>query len=354
MNIVVMPGDDIGPEIVAAALAALSAADDVFGMGLRLTTVEVGMPSYRKHGTTLTDAALQAAEDADGVVLGPCGMTEYPPRDQGGINVPGTVRKRLELYANLRPARSRPGVPDARAGLDALIVRENTEGFYADRNMFMGIAEFMPTEDVALSVRKITRQGSRRIAKVAMEYAKRRSKRVTAVGKQHVLQVTDGLFMSEAYAAAEANPEITFREMDVDAMAADLYTRPQRHDVILVTNMFGDILSNEAAALSGGLGLAAALNAGDKHAIANAGHGSAPDIAGRGIANPTGMILSTAMLLEWLGVRHGKQSHIDASAAIQAAVDAVLLDDDLRTGDLGGRGDTRRFGDAVAARIRSR
>jgi len=354
VNIVVMPGDDIGPEIVAAALAALSAADDVFGMGLHLTTVEVGMPSYRKHGTTLTDAALQAAEDADGVVLGPCGMTEYPPRDQGGINVPGTVRKRLELYANLRPARSRPGVPDARAGLDALIVRENTEGFYADRNMFMGIAEFMPTEDVALSVRKITRQGSRRIAKVAMEYAKRRSKRVTAVGKQHVLQVTDGLFMSEAYAAAEANPEITFREMDVDAMAADLYTRPQRHDVILVTNMFGDILSNEAAALSGGLGLAAALNAGDKHAIANAGHGSAPDIAGRGIANPTGMILSTAMLLEWLGVRHGKQSHIDASAAIQAAVDAVLLDDDLRTGDLGGRGDTRRFGDAVAARIRSR
>lgn len=349
-----MPGDDIGPEIVAVALAALSAADDVFGMGLRLTTVEVGMPSYRKHGTTLTDAALQAAEDADGVILGPCGMTEYPPRDRGGINVPGTVRKRLELYANLRPARSRPGVPDARAGLDALIVRENTEGFYADRNMFMGIAEFMPTEDVALSVRKITRQGSRRIAKVAMEYAKRRSKRVTAVGKQHVLQVTDGLFMSEAYAAAKANPEITFREMDVDAMAADLYTRPQRHDVILVTNMFGDILSNEAAALSGGLGLAAALNAGDKHAIANAGHGSAPDIAGRGIANPTGMILSTAMLLEWLGVRHGKQSHLDASAAIQAAVDAVLLDDDLRTGDLGGRGDTRRFGDAVAARIRSR
>ncbi len=353
MNIVVMPGDDIGPEIVAAALAALSAADEVFAMDLRLTTVEVGMPSYRKHGTTLTDAALQAAEDADGVILGPCGMTEYPPRDQGGINVPGTVRKRLELYANLRPARSRPGVPDARTGLDALIVRENTEGFYADRNMFMGIAEFMPTEDVALSVRKITRQGSRRIAKVAMEYAKRRSKRVTAVGKQHVLQVTDGLFMSEAYAVAKANPEIAFREMDVDAMAADLYTRPQRHDVILVTNMFGDILSNEAAALSGGLGLAAALNAGDKHAIANAGHGSAPDIAGRGIANPTGMILSTAMLLEWLGVRHGKQSHLDASAAIQAAVDAVLLDDELRTGDLGGRGNTRQFGDAVAARIRA-
>ncbi len=353
MNIVVMPGDDIGPEIVRAALAALNAADEAFSLGLRLNTVDVGMASYRAHGTTLTDAALQAAIDADGVVLGPCGMTDYPPRDQGGVNVPGTIRKRLELYANLRPARSRPGVPDARRKLDVLIVRENTEGFYADRNMFQGIAEFMPTEDVALSVRKITRQGSRRIAKVAMEYAMRRSKRVTAVGKQHVLQVTDGLFMSEAHAAAKVNSEIVFREMDVDAMAADLYSRPERHDVILITNMFGDILSNEAAALSGGLGLAAALNAGDRHAIANAGHGSAPDIAGRGIANPCGMILSTAMLLEWLGVRHNKPRYIEGARAIEAAVDAALLDDAVRTADLGGRGGTQPFGDAVAARVRA-
>ena len=353
MNIVVMPGDDIGPEIVRAALAALNAADQAFSLGLRLQTVDVGMASYRAHGTTLTDAALQAAIDADGVVLGPCGMTDYPPRDQGGVNVPGTIRKRLELYANLRPARSRAGVPDARRKLDVLIVRENTEGFYADRNMFQGIAEFMPTEDVALSVRKITRQGSRRIAKVAMEYAMRRSKRVTAVGKQHVLQVTDGLFMSEAHAAAKANSEIAFREMDVDAMAADLYSRPERHDVILITNMFGDILSNEAAALSGGLGLAAALNAGDRHAIANAGHGSAPDIAGQGIANPCGMILSTAMLLEWLGVRHNKPSYIEGARAIEAAVDAALLDDAVRTADLGGRGGTQPFGDAVAARVRA-
>jgi 3-isopropylmalate dehydrogenase len=353
VNIVVMPGDDIGPEIVGAALAAVTAADAAYALGLRLTTVEVGMAAYRAHGSTLPDAAMQAAIDADGVILGPCGMTDYPPRDQGGINVPGTIRKRLELYANLRPARSRPGVPDARRGLDVLIVRENTEGFYADRNMYQGIAEFMPTEDVALSVRKITRQGSRRIARVAMDYALRRGKRVTAVGKQHVLQVTDGLFMSEAYAAAKAHPEIAFREMDVDAMAADLYSRPERHDVILITNMFGDILSNEAAALSGGLGLAAALNAGDKHAIANAGHGSAPDIAGRGIANPCGMILSSAMLLEWLGVRQGKPACIEAAQAIQAAVDAALLDDALRTADLGGRGGTRQFGEAVAARVRA-
>lgn len=354
MNLVVMPGDDIGPEIAAAALAVLKAADQVYGLGLRFAEVDVGMTSHRKHGVTLTDEAMQAALDADGLILGPCGMTHYPPREQGGINVPGAIRKRLELYANLRPARSRPGIPDARRDLDVLIVRENTEGFYADRNMYQGIAEFMATEDVALSVRKITRQGSRRIAKVAFDYAQRRRKNVTAVGKQHVLQMTDGLFMSEAYAVAKAHADVAFREMDIDAMAADLYSRPQRYDVILVTNMFGDILSNEAAALSGGLGLAGALNAGDQHAVANAGHGSAPDIAGRGIANPCGMILSSAMLLEWLGVRNGKQAYLDACRTIHAAVDAALADANIRTTDLGGRGSTQGFAEAVAGRVRDK
>jgi len=343
VNIVVMPGDDIGPEIVGAALDVLRAADAAHTLGLRFTEIEVGMASHRRNGTTLTDAAIQAALDADGVILGPCGMTDYPPLAQGGVNIPGTIRKRLDLYANLRPARSRPGVPDARRGLDVLIARENTEGFYADRTMFQGIGEFMPTEDIALSVRKITRQGSRRIAQVAFDYAARRRRSITAVGKQHVLQMTDGLFMGEAYALAGAHPDIAFREMDIDAMAADLYTRPERHDVILITNMFGDILSNEAAALSGGLGLAAALNAGDGHAVANAGHGSAPDIAGRGIANPAGMILSAALLVEWLGVRHGKPAFLAAAAAIQAAVDEALADSGARTGDLGGNGTTQTF-----------
>lgn len=353
MNLVVMAGDDIGPEIVAAAMAVVKAADAEFSLGLRFTEVEVGMASHRRHGTTLTESAFQAAADADGAIVGPCGMTDYPPLAQGGINIPGTIRKRLDLYANLRPARSRAGMPDARRGLDVLIVRENTEGFYSDRTMFQGQGEFMPTEDIALSVRKITRQGSERIAKVAFEYAARRSKRVTVVGKRHVLQMTDGLFMDPAYALAKARPDITLREMDIDAMAADIYSRPERHDVILISNMFGDILSNLAVALSGGLGLAAAINAGDRHAIANAGHGSAPDIAGKGIANPTGMILSAGMLLEWLGIRHGKPAFQQAYRGIQAAVDAALADPEARTGDLGGRGNTRGFADAVVKQLRS-
>lgn len=352
MHIVVMPGDDIGPEITAAAMQVLEAAQEVFDLGLRFEQIDVGVASHRKNGTTLTDSALRAAIDADGVILGPCGMTNYPSREEGGINVPGTVRKRLELYANLRPSRSRAGVPDARRGLDVLIARENTEGFYADRTMFQGIGEFMPTPDVALSVRKITREGSRRIARVAFDYALRRRKSVTAVGKQHVLQMTDGLFMQEAYAEAKAHPEVAFREMDIDAMAADLYTRPERHDVILITNMFGDILSNEASALAGGLGLAGALNAGDDHAVANAGHGSAPDIAGKGIANPTGIILSTGLLLEWLGVRHGKENFLAAHEAVGRAVDVALTDEMARTGDLGGRGNTATFAAKVAAGVR--
>jgi isocitrate/isopropylmalate dehydrogenase len=219
--------------------------------------------------------------------------------------------------------------------------------------MFQGNGEFMPTEDLALSVRKITRQGSERIARVAFEYAARRSKRVTVVGKRHVLQMSDGLFMAPAYELAKTHKDVALREMDIDAMAADIYSRPERHDVILISNMFGDILSNLAVALSGGLGLAAAINAGDKHAIANAGHGSAPDIAGKGIANPAGMILSAGMLLEWLGIRHNKPAFQQAYRAIQAAVDAALADPAVRTGDLGGSGNTRGFAEAVVKHLRS-
>ena len=351
MNILVLPGDDIGPEITAAALGVLERANAVYSLWLEFVTREVGVASYQRIGTTLPDSIIDEAIAADAVVLGPCGMTEYAPREQGGINVPGTIRKRLDLYANIRPARSRAGLVKALPKLDCLIVRENTEGFYSDRNMFLGSGEFMPTEDVALSVRKITAKASRRIAQVAFEYAARRRKHVTAVGKRHVLQLSDGIFINQATQVASSFPHVTWREMDIDAMAADLYTRPERHDVILITNMFGDVLSNLAVAMSGSLGLAAALNAGEKHAVANAGHGSAPDIAGKDIANPSGLILSCAMLLDWLGNRRGRGELSEAGRAIEAAVDAVLADPTQRTADLGGTAGTRAFGAAVVAQL---
>jgi 3-isopropylmalate dehydrogenase len=351
MNILVLPGDDIGPEITAAAIEVLERANQVYSLGLDLVQREVGVASFQSVGTTLPDSIVDEALAADGVVLGPCGMTEYAPREKGGINVPGTIRKRLDLYANIRPARSRLALKRALPRLDCLIVRENTEGFYSDRNMFMGSGEFMPTEDLALSVRKITAKASKRIAQVAFDYAGRRRKQVTAVGKRHVLQLSDGIFINQATAVAAGYPAVTWREMDIDAMAADLYTRPERHDVILITNMFGDVLSNLAAAMSGSLGLAAALNAGETRAVANAGHGSAPDIAGKDIANPTGLILSCSMLLDWLGNRHGRAVLTQAGRAIEASVDAVLADPSRHTADLGGKCGTRAFGAAVVAQL---
>jgi isocitrate/isopropylmalate dehydrogenase len=352
MKIAVLPGDDIGPEITDATLTVLDGATRRFGFKLDFDLHEVGMAAHRKSGTTLPDAALQAAVEADGVILGPGGMTAYPPRADGGINIPGTIRKSLDLYTNFRPARSRAGVPKALPGLDCLIVRENTEGFYADRSLFSGYGEFMPTPDSALSLRLITRQASRRVARMAFESARARRRQVAMVGKRHVLQVTDGLFMGEVEAVAADYPDVELREIDVDAMAADLYIRPEAFDVILTTNMFGDILSNQAVALSGGLGLAAALNAGDNHAAANAGHGSAPDIAGRGIANPTGLILSSALLLRWLGRRQSEETLATAALAIEKSVDRALADTALRTQDLGGAGTTGAFAEAVAAGLR--
>lgn len=352
MKLAVLPGDDIGPEITEAALAVLEGADRRFGLNLTFDVHEVGMASHRRCGTTLPEAAFAAAEGADGIILGPGGMTAYPPAQDGGINIPGTIRKKLELYANIRPARTRKGVPNGLPGLDCVVVRENTEGFYADRSLFHGYGEFMPTPDVALSVRMITAKASRRIGRMACEVARQRKRHVTMVGKRHVLQVTDGLFMREVEAVAADYADVEFREIDVDAMAAELYSRPERFDVILTTNMFGDILSNQAVALSGGLGLAGALNVGDGHAAANAGHGSAPDIAGRGIANPSGLILSTALLLRWLGVRDKNNAYAAAAGAIEGALDTVLGRRETRTQDLGGSATTASFARALTDAMR--
>lgn len=352
MDILILPGDDIGPEISSATRHVLGAVDEIFGLGLNFEERAIGVAAFKECGSTVPDDAIEAAMAADGVILGPAGMTDYPEGSKGWLNVPGTIRKRLDLYANIRPARTRVGVPGAREGLDVVIVRENTEGFYSDRNMFKGIGEFMPTEDVALSVRKITRPASRRIATAAFETARQRGGHVTAVGKRHVLQISDGLFMEEVESVARDYPNIGWREMDIDAIAADLYSAPDKFNVILITNMFGDILSNAAVAMSGSLGLAAALNAGDDRAIANAGHGSAPDIAGKGIANPTGLILSATMLIEWLAGKNGLNSYADAAAAVHRAVDLTLSNPETRTRDLGGNVGTHAFAEAIVSELR--
>lgn len=351
MKILILPGDGIGPEIMAATGAALEALNDTHGLKLAFEERVIGLASLETEGSTLPDAVIEAIEAADGTVVGPVHTVAYPPASEGGVNPSATMRKRFDLYANIRPSRARPGVPAMTPKMDLVIARENTEGFYADRNMFQGTAEFMPTEGVALSVRKITVQGSRRIAESAFDLAGRRRNKVTVVHKANVLKVSDGLFRDTVREVAKSHPEVELDEVLIDAMAALLVRTPEAFDVVLTTNMFGDILSDEAAELSGGLGLGGSLNAGDDHAIAQAAHGSAPDIAGQGVANPTALMVSVAMLLEWLGAGHGRDDLSAAAAAFNAAVDAVLADPANHTPDLGGSAKTADIGRAVADAI---
>src|SRR4029077_15989374 len=220
--------------------------------------------------------------------------------------------------------------------MDLVIVRENTVGVYADRNMHRGSGELMPTPDLALSIRKISASASARIARAALELAAVRRRHVTAVHKSNVLGVSEGLFLREVRAVAKEHPDVTYDEQLVDSRAALLVRNAARFDVIVTTNMFGDILSDEAAELSGSLGLAASINFGERHCMAQAQHGSAPDIQGQDKANPTSLILSAAMLIDWLGRRHGKADFTAAARIIEISVDAVLRTPATRTIDLGG------------------
>jgi len=351
-HLVVMEGDGIGPEITAATLGVLRVADRAFGLALRFTPVTIGQASLRANGTTLTEAAFEAAREADGVVLGPVSHHEYPPVEKGGINPSGALRKRLDLYANIRPAKTRAGIPPkCGVPVDLVIVRENTEGFYADRNMFVGSGEFMPTPDVALSVRKITRQGCIRIAEVAFDLAMRRRKKVTAVHKANVLRVSENFFLDCVREVGARHPAVAYEEVIVDAMAALLVRDASRYDVIVTTNMFGDILSDQASEISGSLGLAASINHGADHGVAQAQHGSAPDIAGQDRANPTSLIGSAAMLLAWLGDRRMDNRLHAAAAAIESALDRAIADPQGRTRDLGGPLGTKAFGERVAGML---
>jgi 3-isopropylmalate dehydrogenase len=294
---------------------------------------------------------MDAARTCAGVILGPISHVNYPPREQGGINVSGEFRVKLDLYANIRPAKSRMGVGLTGKPVDLVIFRECTEGFYADRNMFMGSGEFMPTEDMALSVRRVTAKCCNRIARRAFEAARGRRRKVTAVHKQNVLRISDALFLREVRKVAQEFADVQLEEVIVDAMAALLVRDPTRFDVIVTGNMFGDILSDEASELSGSLGLAGSVNAGDDLCVAQAQHGSAPDIAGQDKANPTSLILSAAMMLEWMGRRHGSDALARAAAAIEGAIDSALSDPQTRTADLQGPLGTRAFTQVVIDRL---
>ena len=354
MRFAVLPGDGIGHEISAATLHVLDLANRHMSLGLVFETHEVGLECLQREGTTFPAAGMKACESADGILLGPVSHAEYPPRAKGGVNPSAELRIGLDLFANIRPSRSRAGLPHwGRTPIDLVIVRENTEGFYSDRNMFEGSGEFMPTSELALSIRKITAAGSRRIAKAAFDLARTRRRKVTAVHKANVLRVSEGLFLGEVRKVARGFPDVAYDEQLVDSMAALLVRVGDKFDVVVTTNMFGDILSDEAAELAGSLGLAGALNAGDRHAMAQAQHGSAPDLAGRDAANPASLILSAAMLLDWLGRRHLRENYCRAAQVIERSVDSVLAIPAHRTRDLGGSLGTKAFAEELCKEMES-
>lgn len=351
MKLLVLPGDGIGPEITFATLEVLTAVDRSLSLGLRIEVAEIGLASLATQRTTLPTSVLTRIPQVDGVILGPVSTYDYPPLDEGGFNPSAVLRTKFVLGANVRPCRTPPGLPVVHKPMDLIIVREATEGFYADRNMHAGLPEFMTDPDTALSVRKITATACRRVARTAFDLACGRRQRVTAVHKANVLKMTDGLFLREVRVIAADYPDVTLDEVIVDAAAALLIRDPARFDVIVTTNMFGDILSDEASELAGGLGLGGSLNIGDEICVAQAQHGSAPDIAGTGQANPTSLILSAAMLLDWRGRRDNNPRLIEAGACIARAVDQALSDPRARTADVGGSGSTAGFAAEVVARM---
>jgi len=352
MQIVMLPGDGIGPEITAATAAVMAAASDVFDLKIEFIDEVAGHASLVKHGATVTPQLLDLVKGADGLVLGPMATYDFKDESKGEINPSKFFRKSLDLYANIRPSRTYAGLRSPVGEFDLVVVRENTEGFYADRNMEQGNGEILVTPDVVISMRRITRECCERIARSAFELAMRRSKHVSIVHKANVLKIGDGMFIDVCREVGRAYPEVTIDDFIVDAMMAHVVRAPQRFDVIVTTNMFGDILSDLTSELSGSLGLAGSLNAGTTHAMAQAAHGSAPDIAGRNIANPFSLILSAGLLLSWFGQKTGRQDFTRAGAAIdQVAADAIANRETTR--DTGGTLGTHETGQAFAQRLRT-
>jgi 3-isopropylmalate dehydrogenase len=347
----VLNGDDIGHEIVPAAVSVLEAAATRHGLKIDWRPMPIGRRALDTHGSTMPEGTLETLATFHGFILGPIGHQAYP-KVPGAINPHPIMRKRFDLFANVRPTRSYPGIGCLYDDIDLVIVRENNEGFQPDRNVVMGSGEFRPTDDLTISVRVISRKGSRKVARAALEIARHRRKRLTLVHKNTVFKLGCGMFVEECYKAAEDYPDVTIDEVIVDTMAMRLVRDPQSFDTVVTTNMFGDILTDEAAGLVGGLGMAPGLCIGEGNfAMAQATHGSAPDIAGSGIANPYAMIESARMLVEHLGRAHEVPQAVEAAKTIKHALDQTLADPATRTRDILGTAGTEGMTESIVRAI---
>lgn len=328
-KIAIIEGDGIGKEVMEAALLVL----DSLNLNFEYIHAEAGNECYNKHGSTIPKKTIKIAEKADSTLFGAVTTVE------GQKSAIITLRKELDLYANVRPIKSLPGIKSLYEGLDFVIIRENSEGLYS------GLEEY--NSKGAVAIRLITKKASRRICEFAFDYAlKNHRNKVTAVHKANVLKKTDGLFKDIFYQTAQINQDIESNDYYVDATAMFMITKPQIFDVIVTTNLFGDILSDEGAGLVGGLGMTPSANIGIDNGLFEPVHGSAPNIAGKGIANPAAMILSTVMMLENMG-------DLDNALKIEQALIKVLREGKFLTPDLGGKSKTMEMAKAICSKLKT-
>lgn len=329
-DVVLIPGDGIGPEIMEASRRVI----DATGVEINWIPMEAGAAQIEKHGSPIPPAVVDAIRTYGVAYKGPI----TTPVGTGFRSVNVVMRRELDLYANIRPSKTYPNVPSRFENVDLVVVRENTEDLYA------GI-EHMIGDVAAESIKLMTKAGCERIVRYAFEYAvKNHRRKVTAVHKANIMKCTDGMFLRVAREIAAEYPQIEFDDMIIDALCMRLVQTPEKFDVMVMPNLYGDIVSDLCAGLVGGPGLAPSANIGDGKAMFEAVHGSAPQIAGQGIANPTALLLSGAMMLRHLG-------EADAAQRIENAVSALIAEGKQVTQDLGGTLSTSEYADALIAKM---
>lgn len=350
LKIGILEGDDIGLEVVPECVRVMQAAAARTGLAIEWTKLPIGKAGHDEHGHTLPEVTFRTLKTLHGWIMGPIGHAAYPRNDPTWVMPP--IRKKFELFAALRPSRSHPTIRSVHKDVDIAFFRELTEGMLYSETVVAGAGEFRPNDEITIASRVITRKGSNRVAREAFEFARTRPrKKVTAAHKEPVYRLACGMFAEECRKVAKEFPDVAFEEAMIDTISMKLVMAPQQYDVVVTTNQFGDILTDIGAGLVGGLGLAPGLCVGERQAMAQATHGSAPDIAGRGLANPYAMIMSGQMLMAWLGRKHNEPKAVAAAALIQKAVDQVIADGKTLTKDLGGTASTQQMGEAVAAAV---
>ena len=335
-NISLITGDGIGPELSESVLTILNTISDKHNLKFSVKELSAGDAALEKTGKALPDETLEAIKQSNACLKAPVG--------ESAADVIVVLRRMLDLYANIRPAKSYPHMPALRDDIDMVIVRENTEDLYTGKEFSLG--------DSSVALRIISEAASKRIAKYAFETAKQRDcqKKVTCVHKSNVMRVTDGMFSKACSEVAKEYPDVSFEQMYVDACAMNLIRQPESFDVIVTTNLFGDILSDESSQVVGGLGMAPAANIGDDFALFEPVHGAAFDIAGKQIANPSSFILSVKMMLDWLSQKHNDEKCKQVGEFLEKTVFDVVKSG-IKTKDIGGDKTTKEFTNEIVSRL---